>query len=365
MLKGSVKTGPFLFLYLHKEQTNEYQFLHKKQMEQRIRVGVNGFGRIGRYFSRLALANPKIELVAVNDLAPVNTLVHLLKYDSVHGRMHDDFEISGNELIFNKTQRVAFLQHKNPEEIPWGELGVDIVIESTGLFLNSEKAGVHLKSGAKRVILSAPSEGDDIFNLVLGVNDHLLTDEHKIVSNASCTTNSAAPLVAVLKEFCDIEEAYITTIHSYTSDQRLHDSPHKDLRRARAAAQSIVPTSTGAAKAITRIFPELDGKMGGCGMRVPVPDGSLTDLTVIVKENPPTVAQINEAFQKAAETNLKGIVRYTNDPIVSVDILGDPNSCIFDSELTSVIGNMVKVVGWYDNEAGFSNRLIDLVLKIG
>jgi glyceraldehyde 3-phosphate dehydrogenase len=358
-------SGLFYFCTFNSDYKQRINFFTTKQMEQRIRVGVNGFGRIGRYFSRLALANPQIDLVAVNDLAPVGTLVHLLKYDSVHGRMHDDFEINGNQLIFNKTQKVQFLQHKNPEEIPWGELGVDIVIESTGLFLNSEKAGVHLKSGAKRVILSAPSEGDDILNVVLGVNDHLLTDEHQIVSNASCTTNSAAPLVAVLKEFCDIEEAYITTIHSYTSDQRLHDSPHKDLRRARAAAQSIVPTSTGAAKAITRIFPELEGKMGGCGMRVPVPDGSLTDLTVIVKENPPTVEQINTAFQKAADSHLKGILRYTSDPIVSVDILGDPNSCIFDSELTSVIGNMVKVVGWYDNEAGFSNRLIDLVIKLG
>jgi glyceraldehyde 3-phosphate dehydrogenase len=333
-------------------------------MEERIRVGVNGFGRIGRYFSRLALMNPKIELVAINDLAPIATLVHLLKYDSIHGRMEDQFEISGNQLIFNKTQTIQFLQHKNPEEIPWGDLGVDIVIESTGLFLSSEKAGVHLKSGAKRVILSAPSEGDDIFNVVIGVNDHLITDEHKIISNASCTTNSAAPLVAVLKELCEIEEAYITTIHSYTTDQRLHDSPHKDLRRARAAALSIVPTTTGAAKAITRIFPELEGKMGGCGMRVPVPDGSLTDLTVIVKQNPPTVEQINSAFRKASDTHLKGILRYTEDPIVSVDIVGDPNSCIFDSELTSVIGNMIKVVGWYDNEAGFSNRLIDLVLKL-
>lgn len=334
-------------------------------MEQRIRVAVNGFGRIGRYFSRLALMNPKIELVAINDLAPIGTLVHLLKYDSVHGRMHDEFEIKGNQLIFNQTQKIEFLQHKNPAELPWAALGIDIVIESTGLFLTSEAAGVHLTAGAKRVILSAPSVGDDIFNVVIGVNDHLITDEHRIISNASCTTNSAAPLVAVLKEFCDIEEAYITTIHSYTSDQRLHDSPHKDLRRARAAAVSIVPTSTGAAKAITRIFPELEGKMGGCGMRVPVPDGSLTDLTVIVKENPPTVEQINSAFKKASESDLKGIVRYTEDPIVSVDIVGDPNSCIFDSELTSVIGNMVKVVGWYDNEAGFSNRLIDLVMKLG
>lgn len=334
-------------------------------MEKRIKVGVNGFGRIGRYFSRLALANPKIELVAINDLAPISTLVHLLKYDSVHGRMDDEFEINGNELIFNKTEKITFLQHKNPEEIPWGALGVDVVIESTGLFLTAEKAEAHLKAGAKRVILSAPSEGEDIFNVVIGVNDHLITDEHRIISNASCTTNSAAPLVAVLKEFCDIEEAYITTIHSYTTDQRLHDSPHKDLRRARAAAQSIVPTTTGAAKAITRIFPDLEGKMGGCGMRVPVPDGSLTDLTVIVKQNPPTVEQINTAFKKASESNLKGIVRYTSDPIVSVDILGDSNSCIFDSELTSVIGNMIKVVGWYDNEAGYSNRLIDLVVKIG
>lgn len=333
-------------------------------MEQRIRVAVNGFGRIGRYFSRLALMNPQIELVAINDLAPIGTLVHLLKYDSVHGRMHDEFEIKGNQLIFNQTQKIEFLQHKNPAELPWAALGIDIVIESTGLFLTSEAAGVHLTAGAKRVILSAPSVGDDIFNVVIGVNDHLITDEHRIISNASCTTNSAAPLVAVLKEFCDIEEAYITTIHSYTSDQRLHDSPHKDLRRARAAAVSIVPTSTGAAKAITRIFPELEGKMGGCGMRVPVPDGSLTDLTVIVKENPPTVEQINTAFKKASESDLKGIVRYTEDPIVSVDIIGDPNSCIFDSELTSVIGNMVKVVGWYDNEAGFSNRLIDLVMKL-
>lgn len=334
-------------------------------MEQRIRVAVNGFGRIGRYFSRLALMNPKIELVAVNDLAPIETLVHLLKYDSIHGRMHDEFEIKGNQLIFNQTQKIEFLQYKNPAELPWKDLGIDIVIESTGLFLTTETAGAHLKAGAKRVILSAPSVGDDIFNVVIGVNDHLITDEHRIISNASCTTNSAAPLVAVLKEFCDIEEAYITTIHSYTSDQRLHDSPHKDLRRARAAAVSIVPTSTGAAKAITRIFPELEGKMGGCGMRVPVPDGSLTDLTVIVKENPPTVEQINTAFKKASESDLKGIVRYTEDPIVSIDIVGDPNSCIFDSELTSVIGNMVKVVGWYDNEAGFSNRLIDLVVKLG
>jgi glyceraldehyde 3-phosphate dehydrogenase len=334
-------------------------------MADKIRIGVNGFGRIGRYVSRLALYHPQIELVAVNDLAPIETLVHLLKYDSVHGRMSDIVSIESECMVFNETTKVTFTQYKNPAEIPWGKMGVDIVIESTGLFLTAQKAQAHIDAGAKRVILSAPSEGEDVLNVVMGVNENLLTPDHLIVSNASCTTNSAAPLVAVLKEFCDIEEAYITTIHSYTTDQRLHDSPHKDLRRARAAAQSIVPTTTGAAKAITRIFPELEGKMGGCGMRVPVPDGSLTDFTLIVKQNPPTVEQINQAFKSASENHFKGIIRYTSDPIVSVDILGDTASCIFDSELTSVIGNMVKVVGWYDNEAGYSNRLIDLILLMG
>lgn len=332
-------------------------------MSTKVKIGINGFGRIGRYVSRLALEHSEIELVAVNDLAPVTTLAHLLKYDSIHGRLTDEIIIEGSEMIY-KNQRVTFTQFKNPAEIPWKKMGVDIVIESTGLFLKKETASMHFEGGAKKIILSAPSETDDIFNVVIGVNDHLLTSEHILVSNASCTTNSAAPLVAVLKEFCDIEEAYITTIHSYTTDQRLHDSPHKDLRRARAAAQSIVPTTTGAAKALTRIFPDLEGKMGGCGMRVPVPDGSLTDLTVIVKQNPPTVQQINEAFYKAATGDYKSIIRYTTDPIVSVDILGDSHSCIYDSELTSVIGNMLKVVAWYDNEAGYSNRLIDLVLKM-
>lgn len=331
-------------------------------MAGKVKIGVNGFGRIGRFVSRLALNHLEIELVAVNDLAPIDTLVHLLRYDSIHGRMEDVMRIDGDSMVFNESQRVRFTQFKNPADIPWGEMGVEIVIESTGLFLTEEKAQLHLDAGAKRVILSAPSESDEILNIVIGVNDQLLTPEHRIVSNASCTTNSAAPLVAVLKNFCDIEEAYITTIHSYTTDQRLHDSPHKDLRRARAAAMSIVPTSTGAAKAITRIFPELDGKMGGCGMRVPVPDGSLTDFTLIVKQNPPTVEQVNAAFKEAADNHFKGIIRYTNDPIVSVDIIGDQASCIFDSDLTSVIGNMVKVVGWYDNESGYSNRLIDLIL---
>ena len=223
---------------------------------------------------------------------------------------------------------------------------------------------MHFAGGAKKVILSAPSEGEDILNIVMGVNDDRLTAEDTIVSNASCTTNSAAPLIAVMRQLTEIESAYITTIHSYTTDQRLHDSPHKDLRRARAAALSIVPTTTGAAKALSRIFPELEGHIGGCGMRVPVPDGSLTDLTLIARQ-PVSVEAINKAFLDAANGNLKGYLRYTSDPIVSIDIVGDPNSCIFDSELTSVVGNMIKVVGWYDNEAGYSNRLVDLALKMG
>jgi len=333
-------------------------------MAEKIKIGVNGFGRIGRYFTRLCLNSKDIEVVVINDLAPIGTLAHLLKYDSVHGRMNEELVIEKDTLITEKGQRVLFTAYKSPAEIPWKELGVDIVVECTGLFLSVEKAGQHLQGGAKKVILSAPSEGDDILNIVMGVNDNRLTAADTIVSNASCTTNSAAPLIAVMRELCEIESAYITTVHSYTTDQRLHDSPHKDLRRARAAAQSIVPTTTGAAKALSRIFPELEGHIGGCGMRVPVPDGSLTDLTMIVR-NPPSVDTINAAFKKAADGSLKGYLRYTSDPIVSVDILGDSNSCIFDSELTSVVGNMVKVVGWYDNEAGYSNRLVDLVRKIG
>lgn len=331
-------------------------------MGQRVKVGVNGFGRIGRYFTRLCLERTDIELVVINDLAPITTLVHLLKYDSVHGRLSQEMNIQGDYLN-TSNQHIRFTQYKSPAEIPWAELGVDIVVESTGLFLSREKASQHFTGGAKKVILSAPSDGEDILNIVMGVNDDRLTAEDTIVSNASCTTNSAAPLIAVMRGLGEIESAYITTVHSYTTDQRLHDSPHKDLRRARAAAQSIVPTTTGAAKALSRIFPELEGHIGGCGMRVPVPDGSLTDLTMIVRE-PVSAEEINAAFKIAAEGSLKDYLRYTDEPIVSVDILGDPNSCIFDSDLTSVVGKMVKVVGWYDNEAGYSNRLVDLVVKM-
>lgn len=326
-------------------------------------IGVNGFGRIGRYFTRLSLESKDINVAVVNDLADIKTLAHLLKYDSIHRGLKLNFEIKGDELIFENGKIIRFIKEKDPSNIPWSSYGVEIVVESTGLFLSREDASKHLIGGAKKVVISAPAKSEDIPTIVLGVNDEIIQTEDPIISNASCTTNNAAPMVMVMRRLCEIESAYITTIHSYTSDQRLHDAPHKDLRRARAAAESIVPTSTGAAKAITKIFPELEGKIGGCGVRVPVPDGSFTDLTMVVK-NPPTVEMINKAMKEASETYLKGILAYTEDPIVSVDIIGNPHSCLFDAELTSVINNMIKVVGWYDNEAGYSNRLLDLVKRL-
>lgn len=329
---------------------------------KKIRVGINGFGRIGRYVAKLCLNHPEIELVMINDLAPAETLVHLFKYDSVHGKLPYECFLNNNVLKCNK-QEVRFTQFKEIKDIPWSSFSVDFVIESTGLFLSKELASNHLNGSVKRVILSAPSTTEDILNIVLGVNEHLISSNDQIVSNASCTTNSAAPLFKVLNELCEVESAYITTIHSYTTDQRLHDSPHKDLRRARAAAQSIVPTTTGAAKALTKIFPELANKIGGCGIRVPVPDGSLTDITFNVKRAV-TIDEINKAFKLAATTNLKGILDYTEDSIVSVDIIGNKNSCLFDAQLTSVIDKMVKVVGWYDNEIGYSSRIIDLIALI-
>lgn len=326
-------------------------------------IGVNGFGRIGRYFTRLSLLRTDVNVAVVNDLGDIKTLAHLLKYDSVHTKLSVGFKIVENRIIFENGKEIIFLKEKNPELIPWKEYGVEIVLESTGLFLSKVEAGKHLIGGAKRVIISAPEKGDDIKTVVLGVNEDLLNENDLVVSNASCTTNSAAPMLKVLLEMCEVENAYISTVHSYTSDQRLHDSPHSDLRRARAAAVSIIPTSTGAANALIKIFPQLEGKMGGSAFRVPVPDGSMTDLTLVVK-NPPTVDQINQAMKTAAEGELKGILRYTEDPIVSVDIVGDSNSCIFDAELTSVTGNMIKVIGWYDNEAGYSNRLLDLAVLL-
>ncbi len=325
----------------------------------KIRVGVNGFGRIGRYFTRLAINDPEIEIVAINDLANAVTMAHLLKYDSIHGRLKGTVEVKGSEMIVNgETIRTTAL--RNPEEIPWAEAGADIVIESSGFFITEELALGHLKGGAKKVVISAPSPSVGVKTIVMGVNENTLDGKEKVISNASCTTNSAAPLVAVMKQLGTIECCYITTTHSYTTDQRVHDSPHEDLRRARAAAESIIPTSTGAAKAITRIFPELEGNMGGMGIRVPVPNGSLTDMTFVMSKKL-SVEEINAAFKKASTTSLKGILDYTEDPIVSIDIIGVPYSATFDSLLTSAVGNMVKVVSWYDNEAGYSSRLIDLV----
>ena len=326
-------------------------------------IGVNGFGRIGRYFTRLTLDCSDVNVAVVNDLADIKTLAHLLKYDSVHRGLKHTFSIEGEKIRFENGKEIHFLKERNPEDIQWGKYGVDIVLEATGLFLTKEAASKHLQGGAKKVVISAPANSEEIKTIVLGVNDSFLESTDILISNASCTTNNAAPMLMVMRELCKIESAYITTIHSYTSDQRLHDAPHKDLRRARAAAESIVPTSTGAAKAITKIFPELEGRIGGCGVRVPVPDGSFTDLTMVV-QNPPTREIINAAMKVASETYLKGILAYTEDPIVSVDVIGNPNSCLFDAELTSVVNNMVKVVGWYDNEAGYSNRLLDLMRRM-
>lgn len=326
-------------------------------------IGVNGFGRIGRYFTRISLDNPNVEVAVVNDLADIATLAHLFKYDSVHGRLKHQFTIEGSKLVFENGKEIHFVSERDPEQIPWSDFNVEIVLESTGIFRTDELARKHLVGGAKKVILSAPPKAGEVRTVVLGVNDELLKDNDIIVSNASCTTNSAAPMLKVMNQICEIESAFITTVHSYTSDQRLHDAPHSDLRRARAAAESIVPTTTGAAKALAKIFPELEGKIGGCGIRVPVPDGSLTDLTLIVR-NAPSEETIKSAMKKASLGELKGILEYTNDPIVSVDVIGNPHSCVFDAQLTSVVGNMVKIMGWYDNEAGYSNRLIDLVSKL-
>lgn len=331
-------------------------------MGRKVKVGINGFGRIGRYFAKLVIEHPDIDLVAINDLSNQETLAHLLKYDSVHGRYEKRVQAT-DQGIEVEGKLIALSKEKNPADISWSDHDVEIVIESTGLFRTKDHAEKHIGGSVKKVIISAPSPDQDIKMVVMGINDDILNADDQIVSNASCTTNSAAPLVKIIHDLATIQSCFITTVHSFTSDQRLHDAPHKDLRRARAATQSIVPTSTGAAKAITRIFPDLSDVIGGCGIRVPVPDGSLTDMTFVVDRSL-TVDQINEAFYQASNGSLSHILDYTSDPIVSVDILGNKNSCVFDAELTSVIGNMVKVVGWYDNEAGYSNRLVDLVLKL-
>lgn len=329
---------------------------------KKIRVAINGFGRIGRTLSRILLSDDRFEIIAVNDLADIATMAHLLRYDSIHGKSDFHVQVDGDCMIAGD-HRILFSTAKSPDSLPWKELDIDFVIESTGNFKKRTELEGHLVGNNRKVILSVPPEDDSICTVVLGVNDSVLHDNERIISNASCTTNNAAPMIAILDELCGIESVYITTVHSYTGDQRLHDAPHKDLRRSRAAVQSIIPTTTGAAKALTRIFPHLADKMGGCGMRVPVPDGSLTDITCIV-QRPRTIQAINAAFREQSEGNMKGILEYTEDPIVSSDIIGNPHSCVFDAQLTSVIGSMVKVVGWYDNEFGYSSRLRDLMLKM-
>ncbi len=326
------------------------------------RIAINGLGRIGRALTKVIQQYNDIELVAINDLADAKTLAHLLKYDSVHGKFNGVIESNENEIFIND-KKIKVLNEKDPGNLPWSKLDIDIVIEATGIFLTKELASKHITAGAKKVILSAPPKSDNIKTVVLGINDNIIDGTETIVSNASCTTNAAAPLIKILNDSYGIESAYITTVHSYTSDQTLHDSPHKDLRRARAGAQSIIPTTTGAAKAITKIFTELDGKIGGCGIRVPVPNGSLIDISAILKKDT-DVNKINNEFKKSSENQLQNILEYTNDPIVSIDVIGNTHSCIFDSELTSITGKMVKIVGWYDNEIGYSNRLAELVLKL-
>ena len=326
----------------------------------KTRIAINGFGRIGRSLFRLLLNHPMIEVVAINDIADNRTMSHLIKYDSIHGVLPYNCSFDDTSILVDGKQYL-FFHEKEISNLNWGSIGIDMVIESTGKYNTFDEINAHILVGAKKVILSAPSEVDGIKTVVLGVNESILDGTEKIISNASCTTNNAAPMLKVISELCGIEQAYITTVHSYTTDQSLHDQPHKDLRRARGASQSIVPTTTGAAKALTKIFPEFEGKIGGSGIRVPVPDGSLTDITCYVKREV-SIAEINAAFQQASENELKGILAYTVDPIVSVDIIGNRNSCLFDSQLTSVIDKMVKVVGWYDNEIGYSSRIIDLIL---
>ncbi|MGN7204719.1 type I glyceraldehyde-3-phosphate dehydrogenase [Pedobacter sp. SAFR-022] len=326
-----------------------------------MNISINGFGRIGRNFLRAAIER-NLNVVAINDLTDPATLAHLFKYDTVHRGFKGEVTYDDQAIIIND-KRILIFAEKNPEQLPWKALQIDLVIESTGKFTNQAGATRHLKAGAKQVIISAPASDKDIPMVVLGVNDHLVDLQSPVLSNASCTTNNVAPMIKILDDNWGILDGYITTIHSMTGDQSLHDAPHKDLRRARAASASIIPTTTGAAKAITNIFPHLDGKLGGAGVRVPVLNGSLTDLTCILK-SPTTIEAINAAFKQAAANELKHIMEYTEDPIVSVDILDNTHSCIFDAQLTSIVGDLVKVVGWYDNESGYSARLVDLIQKI-
>lgn len=327
-----------------------------------MNVAINGFGRIGRLTFKALLQKDNIDVVAINDLTDTATLAHLLKYDSVHGIFPGTVEHDAENLIVDG-KKIRVYAEREPKNLPWGKIGVDTVLESTGLFVDEKGAGGHIEAGAKRVVISAPAKGN-IPTVVLGVNDHELKGDEKIVSNASCTTNCLAPMAKILDEAVGIEKGYISTVHAYTSDQRIQDAPHKDLRRARAAAVNIVPTSTGAAKAVGLVLPHLAGKLDGIALRVPVPDGSLTDLTFVAKKET-SVEEINNAIKAAAEGPLKGIIEYAEAPLVSTDIVGNPHSNIFDADLTAVSGTLVKVVGWYDNEAGYSNRTADLIVKLG
>ena len=328
----------------------------------KIKVAINGFGRIGRLTFKAMLERGNVEVVAINDLTDPKTLAHLLKYDSVHGRFPGDVKAEEGGINVNG-KSIKIYAEREPKNLPWGTLGVDVVLESTGRFVDEKGAGGHLEAGAKKVVISAPAKGN-IPTVVLGVNQDTLNGSETIVSNASCTTNCLAPMAKVLDDMFGIEKGYITTVHAYTADQNLQDAPHSDLRRARAASYSIVPTSTGAAKAVGLVLPHLNGKLDGVAMRVPIPDGSMTDLTVVLKKEA-TKEQINAAMKAAAEGPMKGILEYTEDEIVSIDIVGNTHSCIFDAGLTSANGTLVKVIGWYDNEAGYSNRAADLIERIG
>ncbi len=327
-----------------------------------MKVAINGFGRIGRLAFKCLLEKSNVEVVAINDLTDNKTLAHLLKYDSVQGKFNGTVDYNDEFLIVNGV-KIHATAERDPAMLPWKELGVDVVLESTGRFTDAAGAGKHLEAGARKVVISAPAKGD-IKTVVLGVNDDTMTGDETILSNASCTTNCLAPMVKVLDDLYGVESGFMTTIHAYTSDQRLQDAPHSDLRRARAASLSIIPTSTGAAKAVGLVLPHLAGKLNGNSLRVPIPTGSATDFVVTLK-NAATAEEINAAFKKASENEMKGILEYTEDPIVSIDIVGNPHSCIFDALTTMVQGNTVKVMGWYDNEAGYSNRAADLIARIG
>lgn len=326
---------------------------------KKVNVAINGFGRIGRLALRMMIDNPFIEIKAINDLTDAKTLVHLFKYDSVHGKYDGNVSLEDSCLRV-KNQKIKILKEADPLQLPWKELEVDLVIESSGVFVTKEGSQKHITAGAKKVLISAPAKGGGVKTIVLGVNDEILTKDDVIVSNASCTTNCLAPMIKVLEEKVGLEKGYITTIHAYTADQRIQDAPHRDLRRARAGAVSIIPTTTGAAAAVGKVLPEVNGKLDGMAMRVPIPDGSITDCSLILSKEV-SADQINEWMKEASDTWLKGIMEYTEDPIVSIDIVGNKHSCIFDSQLTKTDGNLVKIVGWYDNEMGYAARLVDMI----